>query len=67
MKSCTLCAHPKKKEAKNYDPQSSQTVGGSAWESNPPTAFSRRHTGFEGLDQLGWGLLHRECKPRELE
>ena len=22
-------------------------IGGSAWESNPPTAFSRRHTGFE--------------------
>ena len=38
---------PKKKEAKFFDPRSSQTVGGSAWESNPPTAFSRRHTGFE--------------------
>ena len=38
---------PKKKGAKNFDPQSSQIVGGSAWESNPPTAFSRRHTGFE--------------------
>jgi hypothetical protein len=38
---------PKKKGAKNFDPPSSQTIGGSAWESNPPTAFSRRHTGFE--------------------
>jgi hypothetical protein len=39
----------KEKGGKNFDPQSSQTLGGSAWESNPRTAFSRRHTGFEAL------------------
>ena len=27
-------------------PRLLEQIGGSAWESNPPTAFSRRHTGF---------------------
>ena len=38
---------PKKQEVKFFDLPSPQTVGGSAWESNPPTAFLRRYTGFE--------------------
>ncbi len=37
----------KEKGGQKTWPPCSQTIGGSAWESNPPTPLFRRYTGFE--------------------
>jgi hypothetical protein len=43
-------------------------IGGSAWESNPPAALLRRHTGFEDLSSLFSPILQPfKIKPKSLQ